>query len=135
VGVAAPTVLLDTHTLLWATTDSARLSDAARTAIAAAETRLISTASCWELAIKHRAGKLPGAAPLLRDWDAVVGSLLAVRLDIAPAHAIAAAALAWDHRDPFDRLLAAQALICGAHLVTQDAAFTTCQELGRPPIW
>src|SRR5262249_43770686 len=105
-------VLLDTHVLIWALTNPTRLSRPVRTVIEDTGTTVfVSSASAWEIATKHRLGKLPEAATLLRDYEGHLATLLAEDLAIKARHALAAGGFAQIHRDPFDRLLAAQALI------------------------
>ena len=117
-------LLLDTHAYVWALTEPARLSRRARTAIeASSNTVLVSAATVWEMAIKHRAGKWPEAEILLAQHDDLTSRLGAQTLDISAADAIRAGSLDWDHADPFDRMLAAQSLLHRAALVTRDAAF------------
>jgi PIN domain nuclease of toxin-antitoxin system len=87
------------------------------------------------LAIKHHGGKLPQAQPLLQNWDALLTKLVATRLDITPDHAITAGGLAWDHKDPFDRLLAAQAMWCQARLISRDEVFASAGVLDQPALW
>ena len=117
-------LLLDTHAYVWALTNPDRLSDRARTAIETpTNTVLVSAATVWEIAIKHRAGKWPEAEILLAQHDALTSRLGAQPLDINAADAIRAGSLDWDHADPFDRMLAAQSLLHQAALVTRDKAF------------
>jgi len=117
-------LLLDTHAYVWALTDPARLSRRARTAIEApGNALLVSAATAWEMAIKHRAGTWPEAELLLAQHDDLTARLGAQSLDISTADAIRAGGLDWDHADPFDRMLAAQSLLRQAALVTRDAAF------------
>lgn len=118
-------LLLDTHVLLWAVSGDARLPPALAARLRAPDNDLlVSAASTWELSIKVHLGKLPGAAPVLRDFPAVVARLGAEVLNITPAHASRAGALDWAHRDPFDRILVAQALEEGLRLVTLDEQVT-----------
>lgn len=117
-------LLLDTHAYVWALTDPDRLSRRARTAIEAPSNAvLVSAATAWEMAIKHRAGKWPEAEILLAQHDDLTIRLGAQSLDISAADAIRAGSLDWDHADPFDRMLAAQSLLHQAALVTRDKAF------------
>ena len=117
-------LLLDTHAYVWALTDPDRLSDRARTAIEAPSNAvLVSAATAWEMAIKHRAGKWPEAEMLLAQHHDLTNRLGAQSLDISAADAIRAGSLNWEHADPFDRMLAAQSLLHQAALVTRDAAF------------
>ena len=102
-----------------------RLPDGVRTVLEDAATRLlVSAATAWEMAIKHHAGKWPEAEPLIQRHADFVARLGAASLDITAEHAIRAGGLGWGHRDPFDRMLAAQALNHPARLVTGDTAFT-----------
>lgn len=117
-------LLLDTHAYVWALTDPDRLSGRARAAIEApSNVMLVSAATAWEMAIKHRAGKWPEAEMLLTQHDDLTSRLGAQSLDISAADAIRAGSLDWDHTDPFDRILAAQSLLHQAALLTRDAAF------------
>lgn len=118
------TLLLDTHAYVWAVTAPQLLSDRAAKAIAdTANTLLVSAASAWEMAIKYRAGKWPEAEVLLEQHDNVLERLGAHTQPISAADAIRAGGLTWTHSDPFDRMLAAQALLHSATLVTRDRAF------------
>lgn len=120
------TLLLDTHAYVWAITDPDQLSAAARSAIAdPANQLLVSAASLWEMAIKHRSGKWPEAEILLAQHEGLAARLGADDLLIDPVAAIRAGSLQWDHADPFDRMLAAQSLLTQATLVTCDPAFIT----------
>lgn len=128
------TLLLDTHAYVWAVTAPHLLSDRAAAMIAdTANTLLVSAASAWEMAIKHRAGKWPEAETLLAQHDEVVTRLGAHAQPISAADAIRAGGLTWTHTDPFDRMLAAQALLHSATLVTRDRAFAEIS--GVPLLW
>lgn len=118
-------LLLDTHVWLWMVSDSDRLTTEARTALADHETDLfLSVAAVWEVAIKHAAGKLryPGSpsvqVPLHIKRSGV--SPLAVQVE----HALAAEALPMHHRDPFDRMMIAQAQAEDMTLATADERFS-----------
>lgn len=114
-------LLLDSHTWLWLAADPGKLGRVAVASITdRANTRHLSAASIWELAIKAARGRLYVAAPL---GDLVERSrhLHALTLlDVTPAHALRAGPLPPHHRDPFDRMLVAQALEEGLTLVTAD---------------
>jgi PIN domain nuclease of toxin-antitoxin system len=125
-------VLLDTHALLWAARAPHRLGAQARWLIEQSATeRLVSAASCWELGIKFAEGRLPEADALLADWPGLIDRLMAVELAVGSAHALLAPRLEWDHADPFDRILAAQAITEKAALLSLDAAFDSVPELER----
>lgn len=83
----------------------------------------VSAASAWELAAKYRLGKLPGAQVLVLAFAEHLEGLNALELAVTSRHALDAGQLAWQHRDPFDRMLAAQAMVESAALVTADRAF------------
>ena len=117
-------LLLDTHALLWYLLGDRRLSVRAETAIGDnANEVMVSAVSAMEISIKHRIGKLPEAA-------AVAGQLASIArlrgfrpLDITLQHGDLAGGLPFDHRDPFDRLLIAQAQIEQALLVSNETLF------------
>ena len=116
-------VLLDTHVLVWATHQSARLG-AARQLVLDADQRLLSAVCVWELAIKQRLGKL-SVGPDVRTWTRrVTTELVLEHLPVTADHAAAVEHLPDVHRDPFDRLLVAQAVTEGAVLLTADERLT-----------
>jgi PIN domain nuclease of toxin-antitoxin system len=116
--------LLDTHAFLWRAVDSPKLSPSATQAIQDPENEvLLSAASAWELATKHRLGKLPLGAAVVARYTRTAAELRLVELPIRAEHALLAGTFESIHRDPFDRMLAAQAVIEGATLVTLDPAF------------
>ena len=126
-------LLLDTHALLWWFTDAPELSGKAREAIADERNRiLVSAASAWELATKHRLGKLEQAAEALFRFNELVAADGFEHLPVSYLHAIKAGSYQSEHRDPFDRMLAAQSGIEAATLVTCDAAF---QGFGVEVLW
>jgi len=117
-------LLLDTHAFLWWVDDAPQLSRRAREAIASAENEcLVSLASCWEMAIKASLGKLDLPAPMERFIPEQLAINRFQRLDIDFRHVVRTAAMPFHHRDPFDRLLAAQALEEELTLVTGDPVF------------
>ena len=111
-------LLLDTHVLIW-WDEGRRLSPEARRAIHDAEDVFVSAASAWEVAIKVALGRL---RPTRTVEDAAADSGF-VELPVTFRHAGRLASLPRHHRDPFDRLLVAQAEVEGLALVTRDAAF------------
>lgn len=117
-------LLLDTHAFVWAVADPARLSKAASEAIRSSGNDVFpSSAVAWELATKHRIGRFPEAKPIIDDLESLAEDLVARHLAITHDHAVRAGLMAVEHRDPFDRMLAAQAQIEGLHLVTRDPVF------------
>jgi PIN domain nuclease of toxin-antitoxin system len=117
-------VLLDTHAFLWWLDGDRRLSARARKVIGdPGTTVLLSAASVWEIATKFRLGKLPGAAEVATDVPACMASQDFTGLDITAVHAQRAGSLPGPHRDPFDRMLIAQAQIEGLPLVSIEDVF------------
>jgi PIN domain nuclease of toxin-antitoxin system len=117
-------LLIDTHALLWWFSDDPRLSRAARQTMSGAENiLLVSAASAWEIATKVRLGKLPGAEELLGHFRSFLEHETFEVLNITSDHAIRAGLLAGPHKDPFDRMLVAQAQAEGLSLVSKDVAF------------
>lgn len=110
-------LLLDTHVVLWWRADVARLPNAVRGEIVAADAVFVSVASAWEIAIKQALGKVE----LPESFARGVERSGFARLPITFEHAEAAAQLPPLHRDPFDRMLVAQAMAEGLRLVTMDS--------------
>lgn len=111
-------VLLDTHVLLWALYDSSRLSLAAKETIASSPC-VVSIASLWELSIKHSLRKLELKQSVVEIAD-ICSKNHIVLLGIKPEHCHRTGELPFIHRDPFDRLLVAQALEEDLALVSKD---------------
>ncbi|MBN6739539.1 type II toxin-antitoxin system VapC family toxin [Acidithiobacillus sp. MC6.1] len=112
--------MLDTHIALWAITDSPKLSQKARDLIQSPKSSVwISTASLWEIAIRHALGRgdMPVSSPEALRYFQESGYQL---LPIEAEHAIAVEELPAHHQDPFDRLLVAQALVEPMRLLTHD---------------
>lgn len=118
------TYLLDTHALLWALTAPSRLGAESARVIANRRSQLIaSAASAWEIATKHRIGKLPQADAVMGGYIHHLDRLGVTRLPLTEEHCLLSGRLDWAHRDPFDRMLAAQSMIESLTLVTDDPAF------------
>ncbi|MBW8282983.1 MAG: type II toxin-antitoxin system VapC family toxin [Rhizobium sp.] len=116
--------LLDTHTFLWWITAHSSLSHRARSAIENPDAlRCVSAVTAFEIANKFRIGKLDFAREIVEDFDAVLDDGGFQRLDISPSHALLAGQMPGNHKDPFDRLLAAQSKLENLTLVTADHAF------------
>lgn len=121
--MAVAAVLLDTNALLWALLDPGSLGGRAATLIRdPGNVLLVSSASAWELSIKHELGKLTGAGRVVDGFSDHLRRLGATPLVITSEHALAAGSLPPHHRDPFDRMLVAQARHEGVPIVTNDAA-------------
>ena len=117
-------LLLDTHALLWWLAGDERLSPIAADAIGdPANKVLVSAASAWEITTKYRIGKLPTATRLASDFDAVLRSQGFKGLPITIEHAQLGGLLPGPHRDPFDRMLVAQAQIDHLVLVSNEEVF------------
>lgn len=116
-------LLLDTHALLWTLSEPERIPSATLDAIRdPANELLVSAASAWEIATKHRLGKLDGAQAVVLGYADHLARLGATELAMTGHHAMTAGALAWEHRDPFDRMIVAQAMIESVPVVTADRA-------------
>ncbi len=117
-------VLLDTHAFLWWLAGSDRLSDPAHQAIEdEANDILVSAASAWEIATKHRLGRLSGASEVALDIPGAIADQGFEELDITVDDAGRAGALLGSHRDPFDRMLIAQALARNLALISSESLF------------
>ena len=115
-------LLLDSHVVLWWSEDSPRLSPAWAELLAEPANEIfISAASVWEIEIKKRIGKITVATTLV---DVAQNEGITI-LDITPTDAVLAGSLDWGHKDPFDRMLVAQALERGLTILSFDAAMRT----------
>jgi PIN domain nuclease of toxin-antitoxin system len=123
-------LLLDTHVLLWAVLEPAKLSELQRAALEESSTQLlVSAASAWEIATKWRLGKLNHAAAVVHNYTQALNGLAAHEIPISGDVARRAGLLDVEHRDPFDRLLAAQAMTSDLVLASQDPVFSGVTEL------
>lgn len=117
-------LLLDTHAFLWFLAGDAQLAASARRRIEDTRNeRFLSIASVWEMAIKRSVGKLELDEPLAEILDKGTKENGITLLRISAEHAMGVSDLPWHHRDPFDRLLIAQAIHEGMNVVTRDRAF------------
>jgi len=117
-------LLLDTHAFLWWVSDDPKLSASARRHIAdGGNELLLSLASSWEMAVKLSIGKLHLDAPLDRFLPQHMQINAVSHLPLAFDHVCRVSTLPFHHRDPFDRMIAAQALVEGIALVSVDQVF------------
>ncbi len=126
-------VLLDTHALLWWFFDDPKLSGLARDLIKNPDnTIIVSGASAWEISTKFRLGKLPEASDVVDRFSELLVYSNMTALPITIDHALLAGAFKVKHRDPFDRMLAAQSRIEDIPLLTIDRALA---EFGIEIVW
>lgn len=125
-------LLLDTHTLIWWLAGD-RLPDAAREAIADAQNEVyVSAVSAWEVATKARIGKLPNAMLLAQNFTTEIAQQDFLPLAISVEHGQRAGNLPGQHKDPFDRMLIAQAQAENLVLVSNEAIF---DQYGISRLW
>jgi PIN domain nuclease of toxin-antitoxin system len=126
-------VLLDTHAFIWALGEFDQLSPRSRNLLLSSDTTLVvSVVSFFEIALKYRLGKLPGVERIVHEPLAALADIGAVELLVTRQHALFAGSNPSEHKDPFDRLIGAQAVIEGIPIVTIDRAFAS---LGADTIW
>ena len=119
-------LLLDTHALLWALLQPSELSDLVRKLVRSrANDVFLSSATAWEIATKYRLGKLPEAGDVANNYLEVTRKFGVQHLAIDPAHSLTAGGFRSEHRDPFDRMIAAQALHENLVVVSKDSAMRT----------
>ena len=117
-------LLLDTHALVWWFTDDSKLSSTVRQIIAdPGSVILVSAASAWEIATKFRLGKMPSVSLIVSDIEGYVRAEGFLPLPVTLRHAQMAGGLPGPLRDPFDRMLIAQALEEGSTLASNETAF------------
>ena len=126
-------LLLDTHALLWTVEASSRLSARVVEVLGDPDTeKLISAVSVYEICLKYRLGKLPGAATLIDRFEQVIAETRSVLLPVTFAHAREAGLLDMSHKDPFDCLLIAQARVERVAIVSNESVFDA---FGLERIW
>jgi PIN domain nuclease of toxin-antitoxin system len=117
-------LLLDTHALMWWLDEDPALSARARAAIADRDnTVAVSAASAWEISTKYRLGKMPQAETVAADVGGTIADEGFIELPVTVLHGQRAGELPGHHRDPFDRMLIAQALAEELILVSKDQVF------------
>ncbi len=125
-------LLLDTHVLAWWVFSDSRLPRSIRDLITTSAEVAVSSVSAFELATKYRLGKWPEARPLVEGFERLAEAESFSVLGLQAHHSIFAGLIASEHRDPFDRLIAAQASIEGMRLVSGDNAMKL---LGVEAVW
>lgn len=131
--VQAVTLLLDTHVFVWWLHGDERLRPRIRDVIEQNRgDTYVSAISAYEMAQKYRLGKWPEVAPFMEGFERLAAAANLSILNIAPLHAIRAGLIPGKHRDPFDRMLVAQATIEGLRIVSSDRGLKL---LGVEPLW
>jgi PIN domain nuclease of toxin-antitoxin system len=125
-------LLLDTHAFVWWTMNDPRLSATNRQTIATADVVAVSVVAAWEIAIKVGIGKWPEARFVIEDFEGIVSRDGIDLIPISISDVRRAGFMVSTHRDPFDRLLAAQAMNADLTLITAD---TKLQQLGADWLW
>jgi PIN domain nuclease of toxin-antitoxin system len=126
-------VLLDTHALLWWLFADRRLSRKAKALLREPATSVVvSSASAWEIATKYRLGRIDAAKPLMDDFGGWISRAGFVELPMTSRHAVRAGQWGVSHRDPFDRMLAAQSELEELPLVSRDPVFA---DFGLDTVW
>ena len=126
-------ILLDTHTLLWMLLSDPRLKPRQRQVLENPENRIhVSAVSAFEIATKVRIGKLSAAADIATEFEPIYRDFNYVPLAITHIHGLRAGMLSGAHRDPFDRLLAAQSIVEDIPVMTGDKAIG---DLGARVVW
>ena len=117
-------LLLDTHALIWALEGSPRLSARAAARLGGPDAeKLVSAVSVYEICLKYRLGKLPKVGSLVERFEEVLLETGCVLLPVGFAHAKEAGLLSVEHKDPFDRLLIAQARVERVPIVSNERVF------------
>lgn len=126
-------LILDTHALIWFALGDKRLPLHARLAVMAANSEVfVSAATAWEIGAKYRKGKLPEAEFLVLHWADVLADLDMAEVAVTGAHAMKAGLLDLENADPFDRMIAAQAIVENAWAVSNESAWDAA---GVQRIW
>jgi len=119
-------ILLDTHTFLWMIFGDERLNETVRTQIGSRQNQvLISVATLWEIAIKTSLGKLDLKIPFEKIIEEQLDMYTFQMLPISFKALVAVSTMPFHHRDPFDRLLVAQAIVEDVPIVTRDSVFSS----------
>jgi PIN domain nuclease of toxin-antitoxin system len=122
-GSPLTTLLLDTHVWAWSLTNDRRITDRALSELTKAQTILVSAISFFEIAQKVRLGKWSEMAPYVDRLSDLLERQRGIATSLEAADSLMAGTMAWPHRDPFDRLLAASAIRRGIAIVSADTVF------------
>lgn len=126
-------LLLDTHAFAWLFLGDPRLPQRMREFVERYEAEVyVSAVSAYEMAQKHRLGKWPDVAPLMDNFERLALEAHLTVLNMTPLHAIRAGLIPGAHRDPFDRILVAQAMVERLRIVSSDEGLRL---LGAEPLW
>ncbi|MDE0219285.1 MAG: type II toxin-antitoxin system VapC family toxin [Spirochaetaceae bacterium] len=126
-------LLLDTCTLLWTWAEPHKLSERVQRLLVDPHHKVwVSAASAWEIATQHRRGNYPAGRHVIDEWEDRLAQDGFRQLAIASVHALRAGSLPHSHRDPFDRMIAAQAMVQKIKVATPDPAL---RALGADTIW
>ncbi len=118
--------LIDTHILLWWLFNDSKVIPECQDIIRNPDHRiLVSSVSAWEIATKYRIGKLPEAKQLVEEYSQILHQAKFIELAVTSVHALRAGSLPIAHRDPFDRMIMAQAELENLLVITYDEAFQT----------
>ena len=118
--------LIDTHVLLWWLFNDSKLTAECQDIIRNPDHRIfVSSVSAWEIATKYRIGKLPEAKQIVEEYSQILQQSKFIELSVTSAHALRAGSLPISHRDPFDRMIMAQAELENFPVITYDQAFQT----------
>lgn len=128
-------VLLDTHAWTWMLTNDPRLSANAVSAAEKADAVRLSPISFFEISQKVRLGKWPEMAAHLEDLPELAAGQGILTAPLDPGVALLAGTMSWPHRDPFDRIIAATAILSGAVLLSADSMFDTLSGPRLQRIW
>ena len=127
------TLLLDTCVLMWAWAEPEELSGRLQGLLEDPHNQVwVSAASAWEIATKHRVGKCPAGGAIIAEWNDRLARDGFRELAVSCAHALRAGSLPGKHRDPFDRMIAAQGMMETIRVATPDPAIA---QLGTDTIW
>jgi PIN domain nuclease of toxin-antitoxin system len=126
-------LILDTHALIWILLSDRRIETRHRDLLNAATNQVyVSAVSAFELSTKVRIGKLTEAASLIHDFEKICKDFGYIQLPVSHAHGLLSGKLSNEHRDPFDRLLAAQSIVENMPIMTVDVKL---RELGAEVVW